>query len=140
MAGTKRIRWERHDSGERSGRQERGTHVDMGCDVNGYRTRRDADSGKAEMQSTNARTNDASSSTTTNQGGERHGQQRGRQLAATTERRKERTRERNEGGAMGKRRQRAGGDWVCETPGGELTVKGTKGWEKERERRSVVIR
>jgi hypothetical protein len=69
--------------GEGRGREEMrgkggGTHVDMGCDVNGYRTRRDADSGKAEMQSTNARTNDASSSTTTNTGGERDGQQRGR--------------------------------------------------------------
>jgi hypothetical protein len=78
-------------------RQGRWTHVDMGCDVNGYRTRRDADSGKAEMQSTNARTNDASSSTTTNTGGERRATTR-TQLAAATERAKERKRERKEGG------------------------------------------
>jgi hypothetical protein len=70
MAGTERIRWRRDDRGGSKEGQERGTHVDMGCDVNGYRTRRDADSGKAEMQSTNARTNDASSSTTPYKGGE----------------------------------------------------------------------
>jgi hypothetical protein len=69
----------------------------MGYDVNGYPTRRDADSGKAEMQSTNACTNDASSSTARNKGVERDGQQRGRQLAGTTEQTKERTREGKKG-------------------------------------------